>query len=125
MTTKVTERPARFLGSCRACKRAGLPHGVRVETTLRVTRVESPRRGLGGVALTPHLRVTRHALVEAHWVLLGDKGGLGHTHACGRGMLLSLLVGTHSEKKCGARCLASTGPSCECSCGGANHGTNH
>lgn len=26
---------------------------------------------------------------------------------------------------CDARCLNATGPNCECSCGGANHGMNH
>lgn len=26
---------------------------------------------------------------------------------------------------CDARCLNATGPNCECSCGGANHGKNH
>lgn len=29
------------------------------------------------------------------------------------------------EKACTSRCMASTGPSCSCSCGGENHGTNH
>ena len=28
------------------------------------------------------------------------------------------------EHKCDARCMASRGPSCECSCGGANHGAS-
>ena len=27
-----------------------------------------------------------------------------------------------SLHKCGARCMNSTGPNCECSCGGKNHG---
>lgn len=26
---------------------------------------------------------------------------------------------------CGAKCIASKGPSCECSCGGKNHGSSH
>lgn len=26
---------------------------------------------------------------------------------------------------CGPRCMASTGPSCECSCGGRNHGASY
>lgn len=38
----------------------------------------------------------------------------------------SALVGRFSEKHvCGAKCLNSKGPSCECSCGGANHGSGH
>jgi len=34
------------------------------------------------------------------------------------------VQGFISEHKCGAKCLSSIGPNCECSCGGANHGTN-
>ena len=31
----------------------------------------------------------------------------------------------NAEKECGSRCMASTGPSCSCQCGGENHGSNH
>jgi len=34
------------------------------------------------------------------------------------------VQGFISEHKCGAKCLSAIGPNCECSCGGANHGTN-
>lgn len=30
-----------------------------------------------------------------------------------------------SLHKCGAKCQNATGPSCECECGGKNHGGNH
>lgn len=33
--------------------------------------------------------------------------------------------GTYSDHKCGAKCMGATGPNCDCSCGGANHGRNH
>lgn len=36
------------------------------------------------------------------------------------------VQGHYSEKhKCGAKCLGAVGPSCDCQCGGANHGANH
>lgn len=35
------------------------------------------------------------------------------------------VQGTVTEHKCGAKCLSSKGPVCECSCGGANHGKSH
>lgn len=39
---------------------------------------------------------------------------------------LKALSATFSDKHvCGAKCLNSKGPSCECSCGGANHGSGH
>lgn len=45
---------------------------------------------------------------------------------CGKGSLIGKrVVGTHSEKLCGAKCLGATGPSCDCSCGGKNHGGAH
>lgn len=46
--------------------------------------------------------------------------------ACGKGSLIGKrVVGHHSEKVCGAKCLGATGPSCDCSCGGRNHGGAH
>ena len=33
--------------------------------------------------------------------------------------------GTVTEQQCGARCMSSTGPSCDCACGGKNHGMSH
>lgn len=44
---------------------------------------------------------------------------------CGGSLIGKRVKGSVSEKKCGARCMASTGPSCECSCGGHNHGASH
>lgn len=36
------------------------------------------------------------------------------------------VEGRYSEKHvCGAKCLGAIGPSCDCQCGGANHGANH
>lgn len=29
------------------------------------------------------------------------------------------------EKVCDGRCMGATGPSCDCSCGGMNHGAGH
>jgi hypothetical protein len=38
----------------------------------------------------------------------------------------SPLKGTvNTEKECTGRCMASKGPSCDCACGGDNHGSNH
>ena len=46
--------------------------------------------------------------------------------SCGKGSLIGKRVsGTHSEKVCGAKCLGATGPNCDCSCGGRNHGGAH
>jgi hypothetical protein len=49
----------------------------------------------------------------------------GHLHAacgCGKFAVVQRIKGRVTEHKCGARCRSSTGPNCDCSCGGANHG---
>lgn len=44
---------------------------------------------------------------------------------CGGTMVANLLKSTRSEShECGARCLSAKGHVCECSCNGANHGSN-
>lgn len=45
---------------------------------------------------------------------------------CGATVKLERVVGFFApEVKCGALCRNAVGPSCDCSCGGANHGCNH
>lgn len=41
---------------------------------------------------------------------------------CGAWVTVAPLRGRVTEHKCGAKCRASKGPTCDCSCGGANHG---
>ena len=43
---------------------------------------------------------------------------------CGDQMFLDMVSGTVTDKKCGARCRSAVRSSCECSCGGENHGRN-
>lgn len=42
---------------------------------------------------------------------------------CGRSVELTQVAGERSEKKCDGRCIHAKRSSCECSCGGENHGT--
>lgn len=44
---------------------------------------------------------------------------------CGGTLIGKRVRGTHTEKVCGAKCLGATGPNCDCSCGGLNHGGAH
>lgn len=45
---------------------------------------------------------------------------------CGKPRYLSLVQGVRrADIPCNAKCLASYGPRCECSCGGRNHGGAH
>lgn len=46
--------------------------------------------------------------------------------SCGKARRAFGVFGKFSSKhKCGAKCLASKGPTCECSCGGKNHGASY
>jgi hypothetical protein len=45
---------------------------------------------------------------------------------CGMARSAQAVQGKFSAKHvCNAKCMASTGPACECSCGGKNHGASH
>lgn len=45
---------------------------------------------------------------------------------CGAPVWAARVIGKVSlVHECGARCLTSKGPSCECSCGGRNHGAGY
>lgn len=43
---------------------------------------------------------------------------------CGAQAVAKWMKVTVNEKTCNGVCMASTGPSCSCSCGGENHGHN-
>lgn len=44
---------------------------------------------------------------------------------CGAWCKVEGVIGSHSTKECNDRCMGAVGPSCDCSCGGANHGGRH
>jgi hypothetical protein len=49
----------------------------------------------------------------------------GICSTCHKMMSFGALKGYYSEQHiCDARCMASRGPNCECSCGGKNHGSS-
>lgn len=45
---------------------------------------------------------------------------------CGKAKYAKRVIGKlKPDHKCDARCLSATGHSCECACGGKNHGASH
>ena len=44
---------------------------------------------------------------------------------CGRERIANTVSGRVTDQPCGSRCMGATGPSCDCACGGANHGGAH
>lgn len=47
------------------------------------------------------------------------------TCPCGRQMGYVIVNGRKNDQPCDARCMGAKGPSCECSCGGHNHGSSY
>ncbi len=48
------------------------------------------------------------------------------TCKCGMAVRVSKVYGwVNPSVKCHSRCTGAVGPSCDCSCGGANHGSAH
>jgi hypothetical protein len=87
----------RYLAKCKAC-------------SLTTSAMGNPTRADGGSAV------------------FVDKTGNNSVacRGCGQPRRATAVNGKTSHKHvCGAKCMASTGPSCECSCGGQNHGASH
>jgi hypothetical protein len=104
------EVPARH--ESKTCTRSALgERGPTIETYKRTVRVVD----LGGCL--GYLYTTIGAVLAGSRVACWD---------CGRALRFEQITGVFSAKhKCNAKCLASKGPQCECSCGGANHGGSY
>lgn len=101
-TNKTT---ARYFGKCNGCKKAI----VRDFTTI------------GGNKIPVVIGIDRYEDIFNAASL-----GLIRCDCGGRIGSWTALKAKFSDKHvCGAKCLASKGPCCECSCGGKNHGAGH
>lgn len=105
----------RYFGKCKACKSAIVVDAKRGNAYLlpvRGVEINSVHYYSQTLFLAPF-----HCVVSDGYVLC--KCGV----PC---KTMNALVGKFSDKHvCGAKCLNSKGPSCECSCGGKNHGSGH
>ena len=61
--------------------------------------------------------------VRGTWQDAGRNGGW-LVCGCGSAGIPKGLVAKVTEKKCGGVCTSAFGPSCDCSCGGENHGAD-
>ncbi len=115
-----------FIGKCRACKKhSQFTAEIADKTAARYHEVTGrmfvgPKRSWRVLTGRNADTVTR---LEGPW---NGKWTIGlPCHKCGKTMTFTAVAGEVTEKPCGARCMASTGPSCECACGGKNHGASH
>lgn len=100
-------------------------------------RCKSCRKGTcvtGGVFCTIVVRpadsrtlVHLDGVVAANRIIArGASGAYVAACKCGARVALKEVQARRiTEHVCGAKCMASTGPSCDCSCGGANHGRSY
>lgn len=105
---RVTKNTVRRNGRCRTCKRAR----TQVVTVETERTYRSDKFGEVG-------RRTAVTLEN------GTRAPAGF-ECCGRSWDFKAVRGRlNPEKQCSAKCQASVGHTCECSCGGKNHGAAH
>lgn len=101
----------RHFGRCRSCKTKWVS-----ESTKRVQPGENVQRFLGANGWSDGARYAKTKTLE---VIL-DKPNCPQ---CGTSGVFKALEATLNENvRCDHRCTSAKGHSCECSCGGANHG---
>lgn len=113
----------RTLYRCKPCDRA-----ARLVFTRELERSTTTLPAGGGLRTTTRVVSCTLASQVPDGLRTESRGrdGVALICACGRQMAAADVKGTRNpDKPCGARCLASHGPTCDCSCGGANHGKNH
>lgn len=111
-----------FLATCKPCKR-------HLQVTASIAhKVDATRNGVGRIL--SHKRVSwrveggKHDGYESRlaaawngkWTISLPCDG------CGQNLSFVAVAGEVTDQDCNERCMASHGPSCECSCGGRNHG---
>lgn len=63
---------------------------------------------------------------RSEWVESRSKLAAVACRQCGgKNTTARKITPKHTDETCGSKCLSATGPVCECSCDGANHGSNH
>lgn len=107
----MTQIPAIY--RCPRCRKAGRPDTHRI-----VYKREQKSLGLFVFTDPSGIRYpTRYAD--------GVPGIVCPQEGCGRELFTRPVVGKVTADKCGAKCLAAKGHTCDCSCGGQNHGANY
>jgi hypothetical protein len=115
-TGKMTTRPIRYNGRCKAC-------GFKA-SFLAIGQVERARANIyRGNTSTMYLDAKGQELEF-------DNSFLIVPHACpgnfsGRIRLTAVFGTYNSERECNGKCMSAIGNVCECQCGGKNHGGSY
>lgn len=106
----------KLIGTCKSCK-------TTLSVDAHVNRREEQTRTFPIVYRRVVVDTGRLAGTMSSWIRTG-KLYLVVPCACGARMQLDTVAGTKTDHVCNAKCTASKGHVCECSCGGANHGAS-
>ena len=113
-----------YIGKCRQCKQA-----VRVDITQMKQLFDHPVKGL--MFLYDYSTSVKAYSVKSQgkltWSTACPTNNCCFPHSSQPSMIgLKPIDGYVNEaKKCDPRCTGATGHTCECSCGGENHGADH
>lgn len=92
----------------------------------RAAQVKYDRCGRGGDKVEAHGTAVNLPEPDGAdcWYLLSsaDDAAVRECPACTKKVRGFPVKGTVNAHECDPRCMGATGPRCECSCGGANHG---
>lgn len=117
MSTAPAGKAGLFIGCCRKCKltkRFAAPVVGSRETYQDYGR-KGWERTRDVTAAAPFVGSTAIEYSDRH-------GKLWLRCPAGHAVEAKKILGRVTDHECGAKCLASKGPACECACGGANHG---
>ena len=116
-TKRTSRREIRQIAKCGRCKAA------RSRLVIRQTELVRGRDRFNEMGSWKVSRVSYFTLDGA---FLSGLPGDHFFRCCNNDRYFGDVAGRVSDKHlCGAKCLASKGPSCECSCGGKNHGKEY
>lgn len=104
-TTKTTRRETNQISRCPRCK------SVRADAVVVVTTTKSFQNDRMMYPLRNR---------SVRYEFANESGR--NPRCCNDYMISRIVDGRTTEQPCGAKCMDSKGPSCECSCGGRNHG---
>lgn len=104
---RTSTREVRYNGKCKACKK---------QHTALVTRVSKS---------TYRSDMIKRVSDSSTETLEGRPWVWGSVACCGKPVTMKSVKGTRNpDIPCSAKCMASKGHVCECSCGGRNHGAS-
>lgn len=124
---------SRWIGKCRFCKKA-VSTEVRQDVKLtwqwsQPDKLYFSKRMYEYVPLSPYSRYI--TAKNGHYVTVTCPNGCLGEASRPEWREISLITckrinGKHNDSiKCNGKCINATGPNCECSCAGENHGAQH